>query len=328
MALKDPEIESLVAQHWRELARFEKTATFVAEEISRRARGEALRHLLSFRAKHPDDLRGKLARKRDDERYAFANLQRDLCAVVTDLAGCRLVVYNPRDEDRMATLVREAFPLVDGPRSFEVKREGNGYHATHVLVRVPLTAEPSIRGTICEVQVCPLASHLFNELEHDISYKQPSGAPSANEQAHLKEIVSAVHLANVAAARLMDAHALRITRSTQLIGTAGELKHVLEQKAGRVLRGDFARLLGLLLPTVEKLTPGAVDVLLGSLQTTMERGRQIARESGTQPDVDDVVAVVLGLADEFGQEFAAIAKTWKGPSTALKNAILRFVESR
>lgn len=95
VALTDPEIESLVAQHWHELARFEKTATFVAEEISRRAREEALRHLLSFRAKHPDDLRGKLARKRDDdERYAFANLRRDLCAVVTDLAVCRLVAYN------------------------------------------------------------------------------------------------------------------------------------------------------------------------------------------------------------------------------------------
>ncbi|HRI66867.1 MAG TPA: hypothetical protein PK156_21620, partial [Polyangium sp.] len=55
--LTEPQIERLVLQYTREMARYEKAAEIVANRLRRELRAEArLRHLISFRAKHPDDL--------------------------------------------------------------------------------------------------------------------------------------------------------------------------------------------------------------------------------------------------------------------------------
>jgi hypothetical protein len=62
--LTEPQIEQLVQRYHMEMARYEKTASAVADRIRRELRAEArFRYLLSFRAKHPEDLRGKLRRK-------------------------------------------------------------------------------------------------------------------------------------------------------------------------------------------------------------------------------------------------------------------------
>lgn len=69
--LTEPEIERLVLQYTREMARYEKAAEIVANRLRRELRAEArLRHLISFRAKHPDDLHEKLRRKAMDPRYS------------------------------------------------------------------------------------------------------------------------------------------------------------------------------------------------------------------------------------------------------------------
>src|SRR5882724_10665476 len=62
--LTEPQVEKLVQRYLLEMARYERTAAAVAERLRRELRAEAqLRYLLAFRAKHPEDLRGKLLRK-------------------------------------------------------------------------------------------------------------------------------------------------------------------------------------------------------------------------------------------------------------------------
>jgi ppGpp synthetase/RelA/SpoT-type nucleotidyltranferase len=60
--------------------------------------------------------------------------------------------------------------------------------ATHVLIEIGDEEERlSLRGTICEIQITSLASHVFNELEHDIGYK-PHGAEISKERESLEEV--------------------------------------------------------------------------------------------------------------------------------------------
>ncbi|MEO8846226.1 MAG: hypothetical protein ABI704_31935 [Kofleriaceae bacterium] len=116
LQLTEPQIDVIVQRYVREMARFERTASVVADRLRRELRAEGyLRYLLSFRAKHPDDLREKLRRKSDerDARYTFEALSAEIGEVVTDLAGCRVVVYTTPDEERVSALVRRIFALPD-----------------------------------------------------------------------------------------------------------------------------------------------------------------------------------------------------------------------
>jgi ppGpp synthetase/RelA/SpoT-type nucleotidyltranferase len=277
--------------------------------------------LLSFRAKHPDDLREKLRRKSDegDHRYSFAALSDEIGAVVTDLAGCRVVVYTTSDEERVGALVRRVFALPDrddaSPRPL---RRESGYQATHTLVVVPEAPhDTSIRGTICEVQVATVAAHLFNELEHDITYKK-LGHPATNaEKRLLLHVERACKLADHVVEQLLDERA-RGTAQRTVLANAEELRLMLEREVGRPLYGDFARLFTMLNTVVDPLTPAAL-IQLGRPQEVLGRGEKEAQRLGT--DLDVVIAYVLGLLPEYMAEFSLIAAHWRGPRTALRRAI-------
>src|SRR5690242_9949559 len=167
--LTDPQIELLVGRYVRELARYESAAFFVEQRLRRALRAAAIRVQLSSRDKHPEDLRAKLHRKRDDPRYAFAVLREALSRTVTDLAGSRVLVYHPSDMGEGAQLVRRMFRRAERENADEEHNNPSGYRATHLLVSIGEEEEClSLHGAICEIQVTTIAAHLFNELEHDI----------------------------------------------------------------------------------------------------------------------------------------------------------------
>jgi len=243
--LTEPQIDVVVQRYLREMARFEKTAAVIADRLRRELRAEGnLRYLLSFRAKHPDDLREKLRRKSEerDARYAFEALSNEIGEVVTDLAGCRVVVYTVPDEERVSALVRRIFtlPARSDARPAPIRRS-SGYQATHTLVLAPdAPDDTSIRGTICEVQVATVAAHLFNELEHDITYKK-LGHPATNaEQRLLSSVERACKLADHLVEQLLDERTRGKAHLTG-ISDAAELRFALERATARPLSGDFAR---------------------------------------------------------------------------------------
>jgi ppGpp synthetase/RelA/SpoT-type nucleotidyltranferase len=232
LLLTEPQIEVVVQRYLREMARFEKTASAVADRLRRELRAEGhLRYMLSFRAKHPDDLREKLRRKSNDRdaRYSFDALM-EIGDVVTDLAGCRVVVYSVPDEERVAELVRRVFALPDrdDARPSPIRRS-SGYQATHTLVLAPEAQDDtSIRGSICEVQVATVAAHLFNELEHDITYKKLGHAATSQEQRLLASVERACKLADHIVEQLLDERARGKARLVSLSDPA-ELRLALEQ---------------------------------------------------------------------------------------------------
>jgi ppGpp synthetase/RelA/SpoT-type nucleotidyltranferase len=323
LKLTELEIDEVVSQYLWQLARFEKAAQVVADRLRRELRAEArFRHLISYRAKHPDDLREKLRRKAVDQRYAFAALKRDLNAVVTDLAGCRVVVYAQEDESRVAAIIDRVFrkPRRDDAEPPPCRKEG-GYRATHRLVLTPEGPEDlSIDGAICEVQVTTLAAHLFNELEHDILYKQNADAErttSAVERELLEEVRFVTRVADRHVDLLVKAKR-EASRDVEEISTPEALRFTLEHLLGRPLAGDFTRLHRMLEATVQPLTTGALTDL-GDAAQLVERGKATARRIGVSDD-DDVVHFVLGT-EELHPEFLPMAASWRGPRTPLKRAL-------
>jgi ppGpp synthetase/RelA/SpoT-type nucleotidyltranferase len=326
--LTDLEIELLVQRYLREMARYEEAARLVEDRLRRSLRANGFpRVLLSSRAKHPDDLRGKLVKKRGDARYSFAALDLAMDGVVTDLAGCRLIAYRPTEVEKIVRVVRETLEEAHLRTPFERHDKSSGYRATHVLVHIPEQDERvALRGAICEVQITSLAAHIFNELEHDIAYKdRREHAPKQRERAALDDVLRAVRALDPMVERLMTERDASVQGQASPLRDAEELRLALRLLAGKPLHGDFVQLYRLLDAVVDSLTIEALGKL-GSVAALLEQGAARAEQLGlTSPD--DVVQLVLGL-DAYAGEFELAVQQWRGPSILLKKAIVRDAVER
>jgi ppGpp synthetase/RelA/SpoT-type nucleotidyltranferase len=323
-ALTDPEIDILVSQYAREMARYEEAARLVEDRVRRALRANVIRSLLSSRAKHPDDLRGKLEKKRSDSRYRLAALREDMNRVVTDLAGCRVMVYQLPDIDKVERVIRETFKLAVLENAFERHRKESGYLATHILVQIQDDEERlSLRGAVCEVQVTSIAAHVFNELEHDIGYKDHDCPPTEAEQGSLEEVRRMTWMLDRSVGRLLADRERAVDEQTRPLRSAEELQFTLEQGAGRPLHGEFVRLFRLLGAVIQPLTARA----LGPVSELLDRGKQRAVDLQFAGD-DDVVNISLALFDDYADEFERFVAVQRGPITELKKAIQRAATER
>ena len=322
--LTDPEIDILVGRYVEAMARYEETARLVEDRLRRALRANAVRALLGSRAKHPEDLRGKLARKRSDERYRFSTLDARMNEIVTDLAGCRVMVYRFSDVENVERIVREALELSSLPGAFERHQKKSGYRASHFLVRIGDEVDRlSLRGAICEVQIASLAAHVFNELEHDIAYKDHDCPPTEAEQESLAEVRHMTWFLDRSVERLLVERAKAVQRQTVPLKDPEELQFALEQGVGRRLHGEFVRLFRLLGAVIQPFTPAA----LGSVHDLLQRGEQRAHALKID-DADDVVRVTLAMFDDYADEFEQLVREQRGPATLLKRSVLLAAEER
>ncbi|MBI5489203.1 MAG: hypothetical protein HY905_17845 [Deltaproteobacteria bacterium] len=321
--LTEPQIDATVERYVLELARYERVAEIVADQLRRELRAGQQRHLLSFRAKHPEDLREKLRRNRDDPKYAYVLLARNINDVVTDLAGCRVVVYDPEASKQVDAIVQDRLPHAGRPDDREIHDKPSGYRAIHHLVRLGAGPEMlSVGGAICEIQICSVAAHLFNELEHDIRYKPVATPVGADETELLEQLLSVTHLTDSMVRHLERHRREEVHRRTAPLADPGELRYALEQLAGRPLRGDFVRLYRLLRVVFEPLTSAVLESK-GSVRQALQRGETAARDRNLDI-VDDVIFFALGIMEvhRLVRQFHAVAQSWRGPDTALKLALL------
>lgn len=77
--------------------------------------------------------------------------------------------------------------------------------------------ELSIRDVICEVQITSIASHVFNELEHDIRYKMKGVEPGEQVRRNLEDLQHASRLLDNVVERLQDKRAREVDRSKKTI---------------------------------------------------------------------------------------------------------------
>ncbi|PRP93266.1 hypothetical protein ENSA5_43610 [Enhygromyxa salina] len=319
----DAEIERVVRLYRQMLPRFEEAARHVESQLRRELRSMAVRGLLSSRAKHPQDVADKIRRKRErgDPRYTFARLGDDLNEVITDLAGARVVVYHPKDEERVFETIRRSFAIADVENAVEVKL-ADTYRARHVLVAIDESAErESLRGTYVEVQISSISSHVFNELEHDIAYKDKGVTPTDKVRECLEQVLHASRLLDRAVEHLLEARHESVVSAGRLLENAEDLRYALEQHAGRWLSGDFEQLFRLLRPVVDNLTATNLIALFSDIPALLDEGARRARATGG--DFDHVACLALSIIDQFGTDFEDVVASWE-PTSALKRAIMEF----
>lgn len=321
--LSDAEIEGFRQRYLLEMARYERAAQVVADRLRRELRAEArLRHIISFRAKHPDDLREKLARKRSAYANARATLEANINDVVTDLAGVRVVVYVPEDEERVVSIVDRTFAhALRSDAALPPYRKESGYRATHRLVLASGDGDDiALQNAVCEVQVTTLASHLFNELEHDITYKTHGVEPSSEDTTCLRHARSLTEILDREVTSLFEQRR-QLARRAERIDSPENLRFALEASAHRPLAGDFKRLFQMLNASLNVLSGEALEAL-GSFGEVTERGKKLASTLDL-PDPDDVIEFVLGL-DQLHPEFQAYSLSWRGPRTPLRRALAQL----
>lgn len=197
----DEIIEKALVRYEREHDRYLKLSARVAEvcgvEI---VEGNAVRAHVTSRVKSPKSFADKIRKVAKKHPKAVQSVDAVFDSI-RDLAGVRIATYDKELEDKVVAAVRARF---SGPHGAPVELErkdkhksdpSNFYRATHcdVFLRPEelVGSYANLLDTPCEVQVCSLMAHVWNEVEHDIRYKLNFGDLSPAEE---ELLVSLGHL--------------------------------------------------------------------------------------------------------------------------------------
>lgn len=224
MPISETVIQEAVARYDRERDRYLKLAGRVAD-LCRIAVVEdnAIRAQVTSRTKTVRSFEGKLRRfaRRADKNFVTVD---DVFAQIGDFAGVRVATYRPEDEVRVAEAIAELFCGADGGEiDIDLKDKlkpaaGQFYRATHCQVHLPeselLGNYENLRGASCEIQICSMMAHVWNEIEHDIGYKPEGEGPSDAERGLLETLGHLARAGDAAITRLLAANVARMTEQT------------------------------------------------------------------------------------------------------------------
>lgn len=224
MGIAETIIAESVARFSRERDRYIKLAGRVADLCrSEVVEKNAVRAQVTSRTKTVRSFEGKLRRfaRRADKNYQTVD---EVFADISDFSGVRVATYRPEDEARVAKAVSDYF---GGPNDGNVDvdpkdklkpAQGQFYRATHCQVFLPdqeLVGDfDNLRDVSCEIQICSMMAHVWNEIEHDIGYKPESDGPSETERGLLETLGHLTRAGDAAITRLLDANVDRMTEQT------------------------------------------------------------------------------------------------------------------
>ncbi|SIS74435.1 GTP pyrophosphokinase [Insolitispirillum peregrinum] len=210
-------IDPAVARYRRERDRYVKLADRVAEIC----RGDvceqnAIRAQVTFRVKTEKSFEAKLRRFSSDEHRNYSNID-EIFDSISDLAGVRISAYQYEDCNRIVDGLKSVFrgPVNEKDISIDVKDKKNDdnskyYRAIHVQVSL---IDDDLVGTYdnvgdisCEIQVCTMMAHVWNEIEHDIGYKTEFVGLSKDEAYHLDQLGALVRQGDISISSLMKSH--------------------------------------------------------------------------------------------------------------------------
>jgi ppGpp synthetase/RelA/SpoT-type nucleotidyltranferase len=223
-------IPQAVDRYRRERDRYVKLADRVAEICrSDICDQNAIRAQVTFRVKSLKSLEGKLRRysTRDDRNYK--SVDEIFSAIVDppgvgDLAGVRIAAYQHEDCGKLVEHLKDYFRgpvreiLID-EKDRHLQDRRNFYRAIHAQVWLPEEELVGIYDNIadisCEVQICTMIAHVWNEVEHDIGYKPELGPPSDEEVKLIEMLGHTVRLGDHQISMLLAANARRVNRKPE-----------------------------------------------------------------------------------------------------------------
>lgn len=183
MALTEELVKQAVERYWREYDRYVKLAEFVGETCRQLLDENVIRGSVQWRAKNPERFRAKLQKLQTTGEHAneFTDLD-SVFTTIKDLAGARVTTYVESDRAKVVEFIKKRFvgmgnnnAVVDAVKD----SNENFYRATHCVVLLKpddlVARYENLKGLGCEIQVCSLLAHVYNEVEHDLRYKPLAG---------------------------------------------------------------------------------------------------------------------------------------------------------
>lgn len=192
MSLSEDQINECVTRYERERDRYEKLANIVYAQCLDIVNNKlTVRATVHRRTKDPRSLRNKITKNKDK----YKNVD-DFFLKISDLAGVRITAYRESDRAKIAAEIESRFekdPTKDSITEIKDRTEPKRhYRATHCQIILKEThldgQNENLRNTTCEIQVCSLLAHVFNEVEHDLQYKELNGSLSTTESLLLDQI--------------------------------------------------------------------------------------------------------------------------------------------
>lgn len=287
MTISDDTIKRAVQRYQREYDRYLKLAARVAEICrSEIVEGNAIRAQVTSRAKSPKSLEGKLRRFGANGKKVFDDVDA-VFAQIRDLAAVRVATYEQRHEDQVVDLVCKRFVDSDGRRPTHERKDKNRdnpnsfYRASHIEAFLPPTdgvgTYTNVMDVPCEVQVCSMMAHVWNEIEHDLGYKPATGELSEQEQTLLVMLGQSVRVGDGTIASLF---AETERRQREQGGAFRDVYDFVARLRGWFPGVDFGRHAGALfeaLQPIRLVSPDGIRKALELPEPMTEAGRLAAQ---------------------------------------------------
>jgi ppGpp synthetase/RelA/SpoT-type nucleotidyltranferase len=283
MTISDEIIKKSIQRYVREYDRYLKLSARVAEicriEV---VEGNAIRAQVTARAKSPKSLEGKLRRFATTGKKTIADVDA-VFEEIRDLAAVRIATYEQRHEGPVVQFVCNRFVdsggRTPGHERKDKNRENaaNFYRASHIEVFLPpsdiVGTYTNVADVPCEVQVCSMMAHVWNEIEHDLGYKPTVGTLSEQERNFLITLGNSVRAGDGTIASLF---AETERRQKEQGGEFADVYDFVARVRGWFPGSDFGRHAGALFETLQPIrlvTPDSIRKLLDLPEPMTDAGR-------------------------------------------------------
>lgn len=213
---------------------------------------------MTSRAKSVESLKRSLWRDRRD--WEPEQFETALAPPLIDLAGVRILLYQDVDVAPAADALRHHFSITRD----KDKRSTDSYSAHHMVICDWCSeddVDEPLRHLPCEIQICTIVEHVWNELEHDIKYKQPQGRPDHGQDELLISLRAELDLCARTAGRLMLRTAARAKQNEEQMEGSQDLRRYLEGRFVKRVDGPFEELWDFLNRLMANITPRALDAV-------------------------------------------------------------------
>jgi ppGpp synthetase/RelA/SpoT-type nucleotidyltranferase len=292
MAIDENMIEEAHERFLRERDRYEKlTRTVESLCIEHIGEGSALRVNITARTKNPASYARKLRRLMAKGQKPEWESVDDIFNGLSDFSGVRIAYYMTSDAESIKDALKEIFIL---PVGFDVKDKSgdkyplhSNYQAIHCQVQLKEDhlkgPNENLRSLSCEIQVCSMMAHVWNEIEHDIGYK-PSGVMSEDEKMALARLAENAREGDKIIQRLITAHNVR-TRGEDSISSPEELGTFLAELFA-VKRVTFRESIGRVYDSLQRIDLCSKNALCKAIGVTMDQPEKERRDAWTKAKFD------------------------------------------
>jgi hypothetical protein len=198
---------------------------------------------------------------------------------VGDLAAVRISTYENGSQEKVVQEIEKRFTAPSGTKiEFERKDKhagdaANFYRAIHChafLRSEDLVGTYNLGATRCEIQICSMMSHVWNEIEHDLGYKPLSGDLSKPERDTLITLGHLTRAGDGVISQLLDA---TNARQEELEGQFEDVYDFVARMR-KWFSKEFANYAGQLFEELRTLgitTPKEIEALIGDRTGVAER---------------------------------------------------------